>query len=60
VPYTRGEEVSRPFADILTEAVQLAEQGIKEITLLGQNVNAYRTEYEGVYADLAMLIETIA
>ncbi len=60
VPYTRGEEVSRPFADILTEAVQLAEQGVKEITLLGQNVNAYRTEYEGVEADLAMLIETIA
>lgn len=60
VPYTRGEEVSRPFADILTEAVQLAEQGVKEITLLGQNVNAYRTEYEGVDADLAMLIETIA
>jgi tRNA-2-methylthio-N6-dimethylallyladenosine synthase len=60
VPYTRGEEVSRPFADILTEAVQLAEQGIKEITLLGQNVNAYRTDYDGVEADLAMLIETIA
>ncbi len=60
VPYTRGEEVSRPFADILTEAVQLAEQGVKEITLLGQNVNAYRTEYDGVEADLAMLIETIA
>lgn len=60
VPYTRGEEVSRPFADILTEAVQLAEQGVKEVTLLGQNVNAYRNEYEGVEADLAMLIETIA
>jgi tRNA-2-methylthio-N6-dimethylallyladenosine synthase len=60
VPYTRGEEVSRPFADILTEAVQLAEQGVKEITLLGQNVNAYRAEYENVEADLAMLIETIA
>ncbi len=60
VPYTRGEEVSRPFADILTEAIQLAEQGVKEITLLGQNVNAYRTEYDGVDADLAMLIETIA
>jgi len=60
VPYTRGEEVSRPFAAILTEAVQLAAQGVKEITLLGQNVNAYRTEYDGVDADLAMLIETIA
>jgi tRNA-2-methylthio-N6-dimethylallyladenosine synthase len=60
VPYTRGEEVSRPFADILTEAVQLAEQGVKEITLLGQNVNAYRADYDGVEADLAMLIETIA
>jgi len=60
VPYTRGEEVSRPFEDILTEAVQLAEQGVKEITLLGQNVNAYRAEYEDVEADLAMLIETIA
>lgn len=60
VPYTRGEEVSRPFADILTEAVQLTAQGVKEITLLGQNVNAYRTEYDGVEADLAMLIETIA
>jgi tRNA-2-methylthio-N6-dimethylallyladenosine synthase len=60
VPYTRGEEVSRPFADILTEAVQLAEQGVKELTLLGQNVNAYRAQYDGVEADLAMLIETIA
>jgi tRNA-2-methylthio-N6-dimethylallyladenosine synthase len=60
VPYTRGEEVSRPFSDVLTEAVQLAEQGVKEITLLGQNVNAYRIEHEGVEADLAMLIETIA
>lgn len=60
VPYTRGEEVSRSFADILTEAIQLAEQGVKEVTLLGQNVNAYRAEYDGVEADLAMLIETIA
>ena len=60
VPYTRGEEVSRPFEHILTEASQLAQQGVKEITLLGQNVNAYRAEHEGVEADLAMLIETIA
>lgn len=60
VPYTRGEEVSRPFMDILTEAIQLAEQGVKEITLLGQNVNAYRAQHENVEADLAMLIETIA
>jgi tRNA-2-methylthio-N6-dimethylallyladenosine synthase len=60
VPYTRGEEVSRPFEDILTEAVQLAAQGVKEITLLGQNVNAYQAKYEDVDADLAMLIETIA
>jgi tRNA-2-methylthio-N6-dimethylallyladenosine synthase len=60
VPYTRGEEVSRPFADILLEAAQLAAAGVKEITLLGQNVNAYRMEHEGVEADLAMLIESIA
>lgn len=60
VPYTRGEEVSRPVEDILTESVQLAQQGVKEITLLGQNVNAYRAEYEDVEADLAMLIEIIA
>lgn len=60
VPYTRGEEVSRPFEDILTEAIQLTAQGVKEITLLGQNVNAYRAQYEDVEADLAMLIETIA
>jgi tRNA-2-methylthio-N6-dimethylallyladenosine synthase len=60
VPYTRGEEVSRPFADILREASQLADAGVKEITLLGQNVNAYRIDFDGVEADLAMLIESIA
>lgn len=61
VPYTRGEEVSRPFEDILTEAVQLAGQGVREITLLGQNVNAYRAAtQDGQQADFAMLIEYIA
>jgi tRNA-2-methylthio-N6-dimethylallyladenosine synthase len=58
VPYTRGEEVSRPFADVLTEAAQLARQGVKELTLLGQNVNAYRGAMEnGEVADLALLLE---
>jgi len=62
VPYTRGEEVSRPFADILTEIAELTAQGVKEVTLLGQNVNAYRGEMDGngTIADLADLIETIA
>ena len=62
VPYTRGEEVSRPFADILVEIAELAAQGVKEVTLLGQNVNAYRGVMDdaGTIADLADLIETIA
>jgi tRNA-2-methylthio-N6-dimethylallyladenosine synthase len=58
VPYTRGEEVSRPFDDVLTEAAQLVQQGVKEITLLGQNVNAYRgTMSNGEIADLGLLLE---
>ena len=62
VPYTRGEEVSRPFADILTEIAELTAQGVKEVTLLGQNVNAYRgvMDDSGTIADLSDLIETIA
>ncbi|MDP1682812.1 MAG: tRNA (N6-isopentenyl adenosine(37)-C2)-methylthiotransferase MiaB [Burkholderiales bacterium] len=61
VPYTRGEEVSRPFDDVLAEVAQLTERGVKEITLLGQNVNAYRGEmHEGGGADLALLLEYVA
>ncbi|WP_255555944.1 tRNA (N6-isopentenyl adenosine(37)-C2)-methylthiotransferase MiaB [Lysobacter sp. CJ11] len=62
VPYTRGEEVSRPFEDVLFEVVQLAEKGVREINLLGQNVNAYRgpMDDQGNVADLALLIRTIA
>jgi len=61
VPYTRGEEISRPFDDVLTEVYELAAQGVKEITLLGQNVNAYRGPmHDGGTADLALLIEYIA
>jgi len=61
VPYTRGEEVSRPFDDVLTEVAGLTDQGAKEITLLGQNVNAYRGKmHGGEFADLALLIEYLA
>ena len=63
VPYTRGEEVSRPFDDVLVEVAGLAEQGVKEITLLGQNVNAYRGAMgrdTAEVADLALLIEYVA
>jgi tRNA-2-methylthio-N6-dimethylallyladenosine synthase len=61
VPYTRGEEVSRPFDDVLTEIGQLAAQGVREINLLGQNVNAYRgSMHDGDTADLALLIRYTA
>jgi tRNA-2-methylthio-N6-dimethylallyladenosine synthase len=61
VPYTRGEEVSRRFDDVLTEVAGLAAQGVKEITLLGQNVNAYRGAMsDGEIADFALLIEYVA
>jgi len=61
VPYTRGEEVSRPFDDVLTEVADLTDRGVKEITLLGQNVNAYRGAMaDGEAADLALLLEYLA
>jgi tRNA-2-methylthio-N6-dimethylallyladenosine synthase len=62
VPYTRGEEVSRRFDDVLTEVAGLAAQGVKEITLLGQNVNAFRgvMQADGEIADFALLLEYVA
>jgi tRNA-2-methylthio-N6-dimethylallyladenosine synthase len=61
VPYTRGEEISRPFDDVLAEIAQLAEQGVREINLLGQNVNDYQgLMHDGTTADLALLIHYIA
>ncbi|MBP8191719.1 MAG: tRNA (N6-isopentenyl adenosine(37)-C2)-methylthiotransferase MiaB [Aquabacterium sp.] len=62
VPYTRGEEVSRPFDDVLTEVADLADQGVKEINLLGQNVNGYRGKMGDTteIADFALLLEYVA
>jgi tRNA-2-methylthio-N6-dimethylallyladenosine synthase len=61
VPYTRGEEISRPLDDVIAEVASLAEQGVREVNLLGQNVNAYRGEtHDGDIADLALLIHYVA
>ena len=61
VPYTRGEEISRPFDDVIAEVAQLATQGVREVNLLGQNVNAYRGRmHDGEIADLALVIRYVA
>jgi tRNA-2-methylthio-N6-dimethylallyladenosine synthase len=60
VPYTRGEEVSRPLEDVLTEVAGLAAQGVREVNLLGQNVNAWRGTLDGAPADFALLLECVA
>jgi tRNA-2-methylthio-N6-dimethylallyladenosine synthase len=60
VPYTRGEEVSRPVPDVMREIVQLAGQGVREVNLLGQNVNSYRGQIDDDQADLAELIHYVA
>jgi tRNA-2-methylthio-N6-dimethylallyladenosine synthase len=61
VPYTRGEEISRPFDDVIAEVAALAAQGVREVNLLGQNVNAYRGQmHDGEIADLALLIQYVA
>ena len=61
VPYTRGEEISRPFDDVIAECAVLAEKGVREVNLLGQNVNAYRgAMHDGTTADLALLIHYVS